>query len=78
MLHLQCLFYQNFAVLPRGRNFGLKTAEKNVWGPGKYGAELLADLSKKGPNIFVARFCIKTVIFWQKIVTQMTYSIFQY
>jgi hypothetical protein len=38
-------------VLPRGRNFGRiakKRAEKKLAGPGKSGAELLPDLSKKG------------------------------
>jgi hypothetical protein len=32
-------------------------------GPGKSGAELLADLSKKGPNSFEVWFYTKTVIF---------------
>jgi hypothetical protein len=38
-------------VLPRGRNFGRKAQKgpkKNLVGPGKSGAELLPDLSKKG------------------------------
>jgi hypothetical protein len=39
------------AVLPRGRNLGRKAQKgpKKIWrGPGKSGAELLPDLSKKG------------------------------
>jgi hypothetical protein len=38
-------------VLPRGRNFGRKTQKgptKKLAGPGKSGAELLPDWSKKG------------------------------
>jgi hypothetical protein len=38
-------------VLPRGRNFGRKSQkgrEIKLTGPGKSGAELLPDLSKKG------------------------------
>jgi hypothetical protein len=37
-------------VLPRGQNFGRKTQKgpKNCVGPGKFEAEFLADLSKKG------------------------------
>jgi lysine/ornithine N-monooxygenase len=51
---------------PKFRPQNTKGAEINCVGPGKSGAELLADLSKraqKGPNFFVVWFCTKTVIF---------------
>jgi hypothetical protein len=53
-------------VLPWSRNFGRKAQKgpkKNLVGPGKSGAELLPDLSKKRPNFLKVWFFIKSSIF---------------
>jgi hypothetical protein len=65
-----CCFGFSVAKGPKFRPQNTKGAEKNCMGPGKSGAELLADLSKKGrkeaekgANFFVVWVCTKTVTF---------------
>jgi hypothetical protein len=58
--------YYSVAKGTKFRPQNTKWAEKNCVGPGKFGAELLADLLKraeKEPNFLQFGFALKTVIF---------------
>jgi hypothetical protein len=67
----QCL-HSTYAVLPRGRNFGLKTQKgpKKLCGAGKNRVKFLCRFIRKGPKwveLFVVWFCTKTLLFSTEI-----------
>jgi hypothetical protein len=66
-------FLGSVAKGPKFRPQNTKGAGKKCTGPGKSGAEISADFSKKGRkgayDFVVLWFCLKMVLIWWKIVT---------